>query len=188
MIWNGAFISRLMAVIIILSLVSLVWVAVLSPVHEWKNRTEIALAESRANNTRLKRSLAKLKREQEQLSGDASLDIAWQAGKSGEATALVQSEISDLAARNGVTLRSVTPVEAQDIPYTSAIGFRVEGEATLDNLSDFLIELEYSTPAFVIERAVLRRLQRPGRTSAQPEIFIQLNLIAPVILDTEEKT
>lgn len=181
-------ISRLFALLILTGLGVLIWLAVLQPAYNWKTNAIAELSASQLENTKLIASLSRLKAERAQLSGDTSLAIIWKAKRMGEATALVQSEISNLAAEHGITLRSVTPVPSRDIPFTSAIGFRIEGEATLDRLTSFLIALEASTPALIIERAVLRRLTRPGRTAAQPDVFVQLNLIAPVALDEEEKT
>lgn len=180
--------SRLIALIALAALAGLVWLTVLAPAHQWKTRALDGLAASQMEYTRLTASLQRLKVERAQLSKGNSLDIIWKAKRMGEATALVQSEISNLAAKHGVMLRSVTPMSAKDLPFTSGIGFRVEGEATLDKLTAFLIELEGSTPALLVERAVLRRLTRPGRTAPQPDVFVQLNLIAPVTLDEEEKT
>ena len=180
--------SRLFAVFILLGLGVLIWFAILRPANEWQADAFTTLSASQSENTRLNASLSRLKAEQAQLSGDTSLAIIWTAKQMGEATALVQSKISKLAAKHGVTLRSVTPVSGKNLPFASAIGFRIEGEATLDKLAAFLVDLESNSPALLIERAALRRLTRPGRTAAQPSIFVQLNLIAPAILDTKEKT
>ena len=181
-------ISRLIALMLLVALFVLVWLAIISPARQWKMHALDQLSASQSEYTRLTASLQRLKAEQAQLSGNATLDTVWKAKRMGQATALVQSEISNIAAKHGVTLRSVTPMSAKDLPFTSGISFRVEGEATLDKLAAFLIELEGSTPALLVERAVLRRLNRPGRTAPQPDVFIQLNLIAPVALEEEEKT
>ncbi|WP_457645941.1 type II secretion system protein GspM [Profundibacter sp.] len=166
----------------------LIWFAILLPASEWKAKAFSELAQSRAEQSKLSESLARLKVERAQLSGDTALDIIWKAKRMGEATALVQSEISNIAAKHGVSIRSITPVPAKEIPFANSIGFRIEGETTLDKLTTFLVDLEANSPALAIERAVLRRLTRPGRTAPQPDVFLQLNLIAPVELDEEEKT
>ncbi len=180
--------SRLIAVSAIIMMAALVWLAVISPIYQWKLRASENLATRQAENARLNASLTRLRAEKAQLSGDSSLDIVWKAKRIGEATALVQSEISNLAAKHGVMLRSVAPMSGKGMPFASGIGFRVEGEATLDKLTSFLIDLEGNSPALVIERAVLRRLNRPGRTAPQPDVFVQLNLVAPVALGEEDKT
>lgn len=181
-------ISKGLSLLIIAGLGALIWFVILRPAQDWKNDAIAQLSASQSENTKLVASLSRLNAKRAQLPGDTSLAIIWSAKRMGEATALVQSEISKLAAKHSIFLRSVTPVSSRDIPFTSAIGFRIEGEATLDELATFLIALEAYTPALIIENAILRRLTRPGRTAAQPDIFVQLNLIAPVVLDEEEKT
>lgn len=180
--------SRILALLIIAGFGMLAWFAALRPAYDWKSNSIAQLSASQTENAKLITSLSRLNAERAQLSGDSSLAIIWSAKRLGEATALVQSEISNLAATHGIILRSVTPVSSKDMPFTSAIGFRIEGEATLDKVTKFLVSLESNTPALIIERAVLRRLNRPGRTAAQPGIFVQLNMIAPVMLEEEEKT
>lgn len=181
-------ISKGFSLFVIAGLGVLLWFAILRPVNGWKNDAVAELSASQLEKFKLGGSLSRLNAERSQLSGDTSLAIIWSAKRMGEATALVQSEISDLAAKHGIVLRSVTPVSNKDLPFTSAIGFRIEGEATLDKLATFLVALEANTPALIIEHAILRRLSRPGRTAVQPDVFVQLNLIAPVVLDEEEKT
>lgn len=185
---GSSIISRGFALFIVAGLGVLVWFAILRPAYDWKNDTLAQLAASQSENAILISSISKLNAERAQLSGDTSLAIIWSAKRMGEATALVQSEISNLAAEHGIMLRSVTPVPSKNIPFTNAIGFRIEGEATLDKLVPFLVAIEAYTPALIIENATLRRLSRPGRTAAQPDVFVQLNLIAPVELGEEEKT
>jgi hypothetical protein len=179
---------RIIALLALIVLAVLIWLAVISPIYEWKKRASENLTTSQTENARLNASLSRLRTEKAQLSGDSSLDTVWKAKRIGEATALVQSEISNLAAKHGVMLRSIAPMSAKGMPFASGIGFRVEGEATLDKLTSFLIDLEGNTPALVVERAVVRRLNRPGRTAPQPDVFVQLNLVAPVTLDEEDKT
>lgn len=180
--------SRGFTLLFLVGLGVLMWFAILRPAYDWKNDAVTNLSVNQSENTKLIDSLSRLNTERTQLSGGASLEIIWGAKRMGEATALVQSEISTLATKHGILLRSITPVSSKDIPFTSAIGFRVECEATLDKLTTFSVALEAYTPALVIENAILRRLTRPGRTAAQPDIFIQLNLIVPVEIDEEEKT
>ena len=180
--------SRIIAMLALAVLAVLIWLAVISPMYEWKKHVSENLTANQTENARLNASLSRLRTEKAQLSGDSSLDTVWKGKRIGEATALVQSEISNLAAKNGVMLRSIAPISAKGMPFANGIGFRVEGEATLDKLTSFLIDLEGNTPALVIERAVVRRLNRPGRTASQPDVFVQLNLVAPVALDEEDKT
>lgn len=179
--------SRLLALFVLLGIATLLWFSIVQPLAVWKARTLSGLEASRSEYTRLQASLIRLKSEKSMLESATTLSAIWQAKKAGEATALVQSEISNLAATSGVTLRSITPTASRDLPFSSAIGFRIEGEATLNKAVDFFVAIEASTPALITERVILRRLARPGRTAAQPIVFIQLSLIAPVILDSEDE-
>lgn len=178
---------RLITPLILSVLAVSIWLAILRPAFDWKARTFAELTTSQSERARLNASLSRLESERAQLSGDTSLAIIWKAKRLGAATALIQSEISKIAKKTGVSIRTITPVPSKDIPFSHAIGFRIEGEATLDNLTAFIIALEVNTPALVIEQAALRRLARPGRTAAQPGVFVRLNLIAPVALDEEEE-
>jgi len=109
-------------------------------------------------------------------------DLFWTAAQSGEANALIQSAVSGTASENGILLRSVTPYTPREQIIQGSFGFRLEFEAHLNQVTEFLKDLEYDRPAIVIDRVILRRLNRPGDADLQPAVFAQVELLAPVIL------
>ncbi|NSX56913.1 type II secretion system protein GspM [Parasulfitobacter algicola] len=183
MIKPGSLISRFMVLLIIGGLVLLIWIAVLSPLVTWRNQAQSNLLSAQTELARLERSIAQLQIEQTRLSADDATSILWMASQSGEATARVQANLSTMARQSGVNLRSISPVRARELAFSQAVAFRMESEATLDQVVSLLRAIEYSTPPLVIERANLRRLARPTRTSDQPLMFFQLEILAPVIMN-----
>lgn len=170
--------------ITVLALIVL-WVVLIAPINGWK--TEQLAAQQRAKwdlatlnerNASLRADLVNL--DQHDLSG-----LFWSAAQAGEATALIQSDISTTASGHGILLRSVTPFTPRDSSIPGAFGFRLEFEAHLDQLSDFLKDVEYAAPALVVHSAILRRLNRPGATGEQPAVFAQIDILAPVRLTGE---
>jgi hypothetical protein len=137
---------------------------------------------------RLDQSLAVLAQERAALKSSLDASLIWQADQSGQASALVQSNLSEIAREAGLSLRSVSPLSPRNVPLAQGIGFRVELEAPLDRLVSYLVEIEHSQPALSIDRATLRRLVRPAmeqdQVSRLPELFVQLDILAPVQLAT----
>ncbi|MEO8531638.1 MAG: GspMb/PilO family protein, partial [Deltaproteobacteria bacterium] len=131
---------------------------VVIPAARWKAEMIARRDAARIEETKLTANVAKLTSELAALSDDHTDLLAWSAGQIGEATARVQSEISAIATRNGVAVRSVTPNIKSTADIGTAVSFRVEGEATLDALVAFEVELDFHQPVFLVEQAVLRRL------------------------------
>jgi len=90
--------------------------------------------------------------------------------------------------RSWIGAPSITPYTPRDSSIDGAFGFRLEFETHLDQLTEFLKQVEYDRPALVIDRTVLRRLNRPGDEEPQPALFVQIEILAPVILTGEVDT
>ena len=169
----------LIALLFIAGATALTWLAVIQPLSDWR----VARFETQKRLTNeiahLRSSIGSLEATHSLLSQDKVLDMIWIGDTSGEVAAHIQTEI-DAAARNtDIELRSIAPVPAGPLPLSDATAFRIEGEAPLDHLAEFLRMLEFSTPALLIENATLRRLNRVDIDAAQPMIFVQMNVSAP---------
>lgn len=171
--------SRIAALFVIIMLGFSVWILALQPVFEHVHQTTAELGHKRQQRSQLTTNIATLEREIEELSGGELTGVIWRSEQIGELTAQIQASIGDMALTNGLKLRSITPAGNRELPSTDATAMRVEGEATLDQLSNFLQELEFHEPVLMVDRAVLRRLNRPGRNPEQPLIFVQLQVLAP---------
>lgn len=165
----------------------LIWLAVAQPLQTWRKAQLDARADAIAETQKLQSSIATLRAERNRYDVDGQLDILWQAERSGAATAMIQSEISRMAREQGVSLRAISPARQRDLSLADAVGIRIELEAALDQLSDFLRVVEYHSPALLIERATLRRLSKPGSALAQPLVFAQIDLAAPFVLQAEDQ-
>jgi len=178
--------SPTMARLILLALGAIIalilWLTVLAPLAAWRADRLSTLEQETSALARLEQRVAAMTRERAALSSQGDLGIAWSADRIGAATARVQSELNRLAATHGVTLRAIAPVRARELPGLDSAGFRIEGEATLDRLVPFLVALDHHGPALLVEKATLRRLTRPGAPTAQPVLFVQMDLLAPVRL------
>lgn len=158
----------------------LMWLAILLPAITWKQARLDTHAIAINETQHLAASIGQLESELSQLSQQDNFDLVWTAEKFGEVTARVQAEISSSAIRAGVVLRSVTPNNAPSFPFVETVGFRIEGEAALDQLVRLLRTIETSRPALVIEKANLRRLSRVGSTQELPLLYFQMELAAPI--------
>jgi Type II secretion system (T2SS), protein M subtype b len=187
LIGHGSLLSRSLLLAGSAAVCGLVWLTVLQPLSRWKLSVTAQSQTLRADIQRLDSSLAALTAEGAALSGNPALDMVWKAEQAGQASAVIQGRLSELAKSSGLSLRSITPLPARDLPLTQGVGFRLEFEAPLDRLTDLLIAIEQSRPLLAIERATLRRLVRPASAGAttpaeqpQPELFVQIDIIAPV--------
>lgn len=185
--------SRLSAVVALFAATVLLGLFVIGPVSEWRSGVLQRASTMVEDIERLDLSVQTLTAEARALSGSQRVDLMWSAEQSGQASALIQGRLSDLAREQGLLLRSIAPLPNRDLPIAEGVGFRIELEAGLDRLVPFLIAVEHSTPLLVIERATLRRLMRSGDPDVadgsglqQPELFVQLDIIAPVQLDAPD--
>lgn len=174
--------AHLLFVVIILGVISLIWLAILQPLATWRAETASRLKDTRAESLRIQQSLLSLTQERNSLALGGTEGLVWAAPQLGEATALVQARVSELAKKNGLSLRSITPLSKRDSVSANSVGFRLELEAPLDRLTAFLVDLEYNSPALAVEQSDIRRLIRPGPDQGQPALFVQLDILAPVVL------
>ena len=182
MIGNNSLSERFIGYALVLALAGLVWIALISPLSSWRSDSLLQHEAATREHSKMLTSTRRLQSEVEFFSQSGSQAYIWQAEQSGEATAKIQSELNNLATKSGITLRSISPAAAKQLPFTTGTTFRLEGEATLDQILSFVLSIEFNEPALLTERASLRRLIRPGRTSEQPLMFFQLDIIAPVLI------
>lgn len=180
-------VGALLALSGLAALALLVWAAVIQPIRTWQAEALAGRDAAVREMARLGDRIAALTAERAGLSEGGTLDIVWNAQQMGQATARIQSALSGLASERGIALRSVAPSGTRDLSLAMAAGFRLEFEAMLDQLTGFLTDIEYHSPVLVVERATLRRLNRPQTAAAggglqQPLVFVQLDVLAPVLL------
>ncbi len=186
---SGSMLARIAALAVIATAILLPVVFVILPLAQWKQDVEEAVEAARLDQVRLADSIERLALERAQLSAGSLDGFLWSARQLGAATARVQATINDIAAQNSLSIRSFTPTGTRSMPIAEGIAFRIEIEATLDRLTPFLVEIEYHTPALLIDRADLRRLTRPGADTERPSMFVQLEIVAPIdVAEEDEET
>lgn len=164
----------------------LIWLFAYQPLEAWKASALEARTAAIIAHEALEQRITSLTLETQSYGSDGIDDLTWQAEQIGEVTARVQTTINAMAQDNGIVMRSIGPNTPRDTSIGDVIGFRLEFEATLDRLSAFVQEIEYSQPVLLVSRANLRRLVRPGETNSQPQLFVQIDVIAPIRLPGEE--
>lgn len=184
-------VGALASLAVLAVIAALAWFAAVEPLREWKMAAMRDRDAAVSEIERLGESIARLSAQRANIDDGGMAHIVWSAAQMGEATAQIQSALSAIASQRGVSLRSVTPTGQRSLSLSEAAGFRLELEASLDQFGGFLTALEYRMPVLVIERATLRRLNRPVSTnpvaglSLQPLLFAQIDVLAPVSLSTE---
>ena len=165
--------------------VALIWIATVAPVLSWRMDTNTQLAISQGKADRLLNSIANLEHEYVALSAEADFGDIWKTNSVSEATAKVQASLGTIARQNGVTFRSITPLQSPEMALVDAVAFRLEAELTLDRLVELLRALEYSSPLILVERSNIRRLARGITGATQPIVFVQLDITAPVAIQED---
>ncbi len=153
---------------------------ILLPLGNWRQSTLDRQIDLVNDREQLEGRVAQLEAEKQSFVSDDLEGLIWEGEQQAEATAKVQSAINDIARDNGILMRSIAPTNNVDIGIPNAISFRLEFEASLDQLVSFLKTIEFGQPALVVTRANTRRLVRPGQASLQPELFVQLDIAAPI--------
>lgn len=179
---SGTLPSRLLFCTLAVSTLGLFWLAILLPLSVWKSDTTRQIVDTRLELASLQQSLAAMVQERNALTLGGSEGMIWTAAQLGQVTALVQARVSELAKQHGLSLRSITPSQNRGIQSAGTVSFRLELEAPLDRLTDFLVALEYNSPALAVEQSTLRRLNRPGPVTEQPALFVQLDILAPIVI------
>ncbi|MDO6591944.1 hypothetical protein DS901_02480 [Loktanella sp. D2R18] len=182
---GNQFLSRAVTLTTLVTVLTLLFFGALSPLAGWRSAKLAEHAQTQARRAQLEDSIARLEAERVAFVSDDLAGLTWEGAQEAEATAKVQSAVNDMARNNGILMRSIAPTRDNNTEITNAIGFRLEFEASLDQLVPFLKTAEFSQPALVVTRASLRRLARPNRTGTQPDIFAQIDIVAPFSLTTE---
>ncbi|MEQ6204724.1 type II secretion system protein GspM [Sulfitobacter sp. HNIBRBA2951] len=177
--------NSVVALALLAAISALIWFAVLAPLQDWRSAALSKRPQAVAEIRQLQTRISGLEDERDQLSGNEELNILWRAAQTGVATARIQSQLSKLASERGISLRSISPTRARDLTLAQAAGFRLEMESSLDQLVSFLQAVEYHSPALLVEKASLRRLNKPNTDQPQPLVFAQIDISAPVVLDAE---
>lgn len=167
---------------LIAAFAALSYVLVIAPLSQWRADAIAGLASVQQERVQLTQSIARLEAERESYAREDLSGLMWEASQIAQATARVQSALNDIARRNGIPVRSIAPTNAQGATSENTITFRLEFEASLDQLVPFLKTVEFDQPVLVVTRANMRRLTRPGDSGPQPDLFVQLDITAPVSL------
>lgn len=160
----------------------LLWLSFIQPMIEWRQNISKELLAEQDKAARLLASIQSLELQKEAAEADLDIDGSWQAADPSQATALVQAAITRRARAAGISFRSIAPIRSPDLPHLSTVAFRIEAELTLDLFVDLLKAIEFDAPLLMIERASVRRLARRNSDALQPSVFVQFDLVAPVML------
>lgn len=181
----GAIGTRLLGVGALVAVGALVWLGLVVPLQTWGNTQKEALSAAQSKTLHVLQSVQNLEAEKQALGAGAEFDGVWSAQNLSEATAKVQATLGDIARQNGISLRSISPLSQPSLPLLEAVAFRIEAEASLDKLVRFLRQAEYSDPILRVEKASVRRLSKLDLSGAQPIVFFQLEVLAPVETTSE---
>ncbi|MES0863750.1 type II secretion system protein GspM [Ruegeria sp. SCPT10] len=161
----------------------LVCFSIVAPLNAWKARGLEMRNQALSEIDRTQATIDRLKQQSEILAQNENQEFLWRAEQIGAVTAKIQTVVTASAANNGVSLRSITPLKAKRIATVDAASFRLEFEASLDQVTGFLKEIEYATPALLVEKAQFRQFRKPADDRSQPVLNAQLELIAPIYLE-----
>lgn len=178
---GSKFLSRAVTLATLVALLALLFFGALSPLAGWRRAKLAEHTQAQVGHAQLEDSIARLEAERSAFISDDLAGLTWEGTQEAEVTAKVQSAVNDMARNNGILMRSIAPTR-NNSDIINAINFRLEFEASLDQLAPFLKTVEFNQPALVVTRANLRRLARPNRTGAQPDIFAQIDITAPFSL------
>lgn len=166
-------------VVTTLLLVMACWLLLVSPIIGWKQNVAEKHAQIQADTTRIKTSISELSFEKNAFSRDDFTPLIWTGRQLAEVTAKVQSTINEMAVSSGISMRSIAPTSRNATELSDVIGFRLEFESDLEQLTEFLKKLEYGQPSLVVTRSNIRRLTRGGPPSKLPALFLQIDVMAP---------
>jgi len=175
-------VGRIVAILTLCVFAALVYLAIIAPLVDWRQAMLAQRDAMRGEMVRLQSSIARLEAEKQSYVSNDLTGLTWAASQMAEATARVQSTINDLARDTGIAMRSIAPRNNSDTDIPNTIGFRLEFEASLDQLVPFLKTMEYGQPTLVVTRVNMRRLVRPNPTGPQPDLFVQIDVAAPVTI------
>ena len=174
---------RLSAIAIFCMIIAGLWLLVANPFFQKNTALDEKITAAHLERARLEEAISNLTSKLASMDTTDAQGEIWLAKQAGEMTARIQARLGNLARQHGISLRSVTPAKAAQLPHVDTTALRIEAEADLEKLRDFIVAIEHHSPALFIERATLRRLNRPDRSSEQPLIFFQLDISAPIKID-----
>ncbi len=177
--------SRLssLAAVVLLGIGTLaIWMAVVQPALDWRAAILLRTDAARTEHARLLSATARLNAEEAAFEPGGLDGLYWTGGQTGEVYARIQSRLSQSAAKNGIAFRAITPLPTNREGDLETAVVRIEFEADLGQMTEFLRDIEYASPALPIKRANLRRLVKPNDTSVQPVLFTQIDIAAPILL------
>ena len=177
--------SRIVALATLVAAAVILFVGLISPLANWRSAKILEHQKILLEHAGLEDSIARLQAERMAFVSDDLAGLTWEGAQAAEATAKVQSAVNDMARDNGILMRSITPTRDNSSDIPNAINFRIEFEASLDQLVPFLKTVEFGQPALVVTRSNLRRLARPNQANTQPDIFAQIEIAAPFSLTDE---
>ncbi|MEP6066614.1 MAG: hypothetical protein ABJ246_12300, partial [Paracoccaceae bacterium] len=129
-----------------LALVAVSLVASAIQIDEWRKGVMARAEQLHANTLDLEVRRIRLTKELQSFGQNPAAPFLWQAAERGVANARIQAHINEVATMNGLSLRSISPVGSGTFEDHQTAVFRLEVEARLDHLSNFLRGLEYSQP------------------------------------------
>lgn len=149
----------------------------------WSYQVEARLNERVGEHQRLTVSKNMLDAQQNATDETVPANLMWQASREGQATAVVQAKVAQVAEDVGLFLRAVSPTESSLFDTVNEIAVRVEFAADLSLAVSYLQLLEENTPPLILERVQMRKALS-SQFSEQPTVLVQLNLVAPVSYST----
>lgn len=179
-----ASISRIAALSVLSLLFLLAWFLVIIPLLSWQKTTLNEKAFLVRELTQLQASETRILNLIEAHTSVEDDQLFWRAEQQGEVSARIQSSLTTSAQQSGIAMRSIAPLRIVSEENVSTVGFRIEFESDLAQLTEFLRTIEAHSPVLQIKQATLRRLQRAQ--NLLPAIAVQLEVTAPVILRDED--
>lgn len=151
------------------------------PIQAWRISSFEALSRAQNEQKLLEGRIEDLRSRRASLTQEQLPIELWTTADLGRATALVQEAFVAVGREAGLEIQTVTPRDGVKAATAAAVGFRLEAEAGWDAVVGFLDSLERHAPPLLIDRAVIRRLNRPGERAEQPLVSLQIDISAPLI-------
>ena len=171
-----------LALALLTLVVGTIWILAIQPFFTSTNAATRDLEAAEARIASLNSRLEALGLERDGLVSIDASSAQWQGAQIGAISAEVQSRLTRLARSARVNLRAITPLPSASLAGQAAVTLRLEGEADLAQIVAFIQSLERNQPLIILDHTILRRLNRPDDGSAQPLVFFQLSVLAPVFV------
>lgn len=154
-------------------------------IERWSEGQLAARDDALSETDRLAASLRRIEAQRIMLSGDEAARSLHETASPSTGAARVQALLDKRARGADVSLDSVQSLGTREVAGVPAAAFRLEGEASYDRWMALIADLENHDPPLVIEAAMLRRVPT-GTWSAQPMVYAQLHLFAPLSSPAEK--